>query len=137
MTIKGCSNNRSDVAPSLYYREFVISKSYLRPLGLNVNSYVWKGRAYNRSALNAIPRYYDSAWAIDEGEGINKSKGKVINNYRGQWFGFDNATLDTAKARVDELILHGGWLVFMTHCWNPQWTKAEKKQDLRDLIDFI
>jgi len=127
----------TNVPSALLEREFGTSKSYLRSLGLDVNSYVWQGGDYNQNALNIVPKYYDSAWAIDTGSGINKSNNRSFDGYKAHRFGFDSATLADAKIQVDNLVLYGGWLTFMTHCWMATWTTPEKKQDLRDLIDYI
>lgn len=56
---------------TLWERELRESKQYLQSLGLNVNSYVWQGGAYNQESLEMAAQYYHSAWAIDQPYGIN------------------------------------------------------------------
>lgn len=66
-----------------------------------------------------------------------KRKGEPFDSYKAHRFSLNNATLTEAKAEVDSLVKEGGWLVFMTHCWDTQWQTASKQQNLRDLIDYI
>lgn len=121
--------------------ELGMSRDTLRSEGLDAKNFVYPGGSYvknnaspatDNSVLNAIRPYYDSAWVIE-----NATNRGIFNNHRGLRQDFDTSTLAQAKAWVDDIFANGGWVVLMIHTFRDVWKTAEKKQDLRDFIDYV
>jgi peptidoglycan/xylan/chitin deacetylase (PgdA/CDA1 family) len=115
-------------------KELGYSKDYLISKGFDIQNFVYQGGAVNNDVINSIRNYYDSAWAIEQ-----KTNIVPFHNYLGLRHSFDQiGTLSTIKTKIDEIYTNGvGWVVVMIHPHFTEWAGEPKKQELRDLIDYV
>ena len=121
-------------------QEVIKSRRVLESWGLNIDNIVYpygSGEGGNNSAFikELSSKYYRSGTAV--GGGINT---RPIDSFKlnrvalGAFTGGKN-TLEYYKQFLDSAIENNGWVIYMTHCHEPEHDETQQ-QHLRDLIDY-
>lgn len=96
-------------------------------------TFIYPGGSENEAVTQEVRKHYECA--RNSLQGYNRPP---IETFRNVTYFIDDpvADLTYCKARVDNIVAQGGWLVFSTHVFFPQWDTT-KLQMLSDLIDYI
>lgn len=113
------------------------SKEVLESWGLKVTTICYPYDGRNQATYDIARKYYRSG----------RRTGGIVNTVPietfelrsttlGSWFESSGGTLESYKSRVDEAIEKNGWVIFMTHCADPD-HDATQQGYLEEVIKYV
>jgi peptidoglycan/xylan/chitin deacetylase (PgdA/CDA1 family) len=123
-----------------------IKQSYdaLNDLGYEVENLVYVGGYFDQNVISETKKYYNCAVVVDRG--LNTSPIRTFGLKRfaigSMWAGnvqdgiLEDGSYASYKAMVDKAVATNSWLIFMSHCNNPQ-HDAVQEQHMSNIIDYI
>lgn len=110
--------------------ELKLSREWLMKRGYNGNHIVYPYGSVNATVFKETKKVFKTG--IDVVEGINTPP---LAMHRLLRHDLDVSDLQTAKQKIDEVAINGGWLIWKMHCHYAQWT-PEKLAEIEALIDY-